>query len=1041
MKTAAANSLVQALMWRLREMRIRVGVFELEQAVAVLSTQADWTKEDLQRVLLPIFCKRHEHRAVISALIEELVAPPPPVPGPVEDKQVITETRESGPRPIIPDRRSNKLLNRLRRFFLARPKTTSWLLYLPPVAFLVAALVVLFPSGFSSLWDRLDLIARSVTGAIMDPLGGDLISVSEDREGLELALWIRHGTVAALTASSAVAVLLIFALRQKSAQKTQEKNGPEPITIESGDASVFRVGSLGGPPRSFLTPQLATEITELLNYRQTERDLRDLNLRATVDRRVRGDMDSLIFEKRKELPTVIILADTAGGAHSWNTLAAEFQTALERRGLVVETFTYSSSFSETSQSVASYQGNTISSALETLAQDAGWMLTTVFGDLRRMSNRDASLLASLHEQGPVLVFDYNDPQLWDHRHEALQSLGLTPHPATGRSLRQALAASFAPDRAALRQVWSVKSDETVIEHLSEAHAQWASACATVEPISFALAEKLRHAHPQLAREAEELAFSLLVRLPGSWMGPEGLRFSPQMRRRLLSRTSAIPRDQQFAFLKVLDEAFGAEPSAITAGELWRYARAQAELFTPRQSRALQDLADIKASALIDQVQFDDFAQRLRLPGEVMQSGTIALPMRSSRVFTIAGRREAHDPSGSGRDTISSKWSLGLSEARIRLTSADAPLVAFLPGGRNILVVEAAANEPFTTVDTVRGTRVPLNQDDPYANPKKDAAGFVQLMVFQDSQTAIAVTPNGKLFSILQSGNGDQPTPDLSLKEIPLQIGISGAPLLALSATGTRIACCSFRSSVVALTDVNGEERPLEFKVPGNITALAFSQAGTLLCGLENGEVYSLADPLHNANAPPGSYQLSDFDEPRRIASFGTEIAALTEIAVSNHTQETIVAALSDGQIMLNDGAPSKGTVLTLPWRPKWLTAFPERKAALVSNTPVGFSVAVTGPAGEFDVVGLPLYDERYQYQGESLIDEASDPARDGIAVLAVNAERRRVVVHNGLYLEIRPLLYDLPEAADDDLGARVEEAPSSGVQKPLDYTAEETAQP
>ncbi|MBZ9763375.1 hypothetical protein LB553_21175 [Mesorhizobium sp. CA8] len=115
---------------------------------------------------------------------------------------------------------------------------------------------------------------------------------------------------------------------------------------------------------------------------------------------------------------------------------------------------------------------------------------------------------------------------------------------------------------------------------------------------------------------------------------------------------------------------------------------------------------------------------------------------------------------------------------------------------------------------------------------------------------------------------------------------------------------------------------------------------------------------------------------------------------------------------------------------------------MVYGSPIGFSVAATGLNGQFDVVGLPLQDERTKYQGESLISEAIDPSRDRIEVLAINAERRRIVVRNGVYLEVRPLLYDLPEQEDGSVGLAVEDEPpstsqqaASGVEHPATVTA------
>jgi len=76
MKAATANLVVQALTWRMRDLRIRVGTVEIEQAMAVLRSQDEWSVGELEQVLLPIFAKRLEQRPLVSTLIGEFLTPP-----------------------------------------------------------------------------------------------------------------------------------------------------------------------------------------------------------------------------------------------------------------------------------------------------------------------------------------------------------------------------------------------------------------------------------------------------------------------------------------------------------------------------------------------------------------------------------------------------------------------------------------------------------------------------------------------------------------------------------------------------------------------------------------------------------------------------------------------------------------------------------------------------------------------------------------------------------------------------------------------------
>ncbi|WEZ85499.1 hypothetical protein P6U16_25875 (plasmid) [Rhizobium sp. 32-5/1] len=897
----------------------------------------------------------------------------------------------------------------LSRLFERRyAKWLSWAL-LPILLF--SAFAIAFPDILASLdaRPRLKLILDAIGGVLCDPVGNDLTVVGPDREGRELALLVRHGTASALVATAAVATFLTLYLQLRRGCNEDAFDGvplPLPPTV-IGDGSVFRTGSLGGLPPRFLEPHLAAEIVELISYRPTGRS-QDIDLSATIERRARGDRDALVFGQRKELPTIVVLADDFAEARSWNTLAVEFRTALEERGLSVEWVAYSGSFSRSDRGTG--VAGAVLATVESIAQRSAWIVTTVFGDLRRLSRGDLAALAEWREHGPVIAFDYHESGLWDSRHGLIENKGIPVHPATGPALRQALAVAFAPDRAAIRNIAQPPAGAAVFHHLSEAHAQWASACAMVEPISFALAEKLRKAHPKLAHAGEALAFSLLARLPESWTGREGLRFAPDIRRALLSRATAISREQHFAFLAVMDKAFGTEPDDITAGELWRYTRAQAELFTPRQDRALQDIGHIRQSGIVDRDAINDFTGSLRPSGGSRQPGTVHLTGRMSKPFALKDLLR-QDAAEEAEDAVRARWSVGPAEIRVRIGSDAGALAAFLPGGASFLMV-TPGREPFALIDAVSGGRFALRVTDDLERLGLAGRDFTAIHTFQTTPIESSVLGQTMSGGVLAARSGrlvgfalplpfaPEQAQELRLNEIALEIELGADPLLALSPVADFVACATRGASRVTVTPAVGEGRSQTFELPQAVTALVFSRGGSVLCGLENGDVFECS-------------VLEGSARPRRIAEFGAAIAVLADSAGPDSRAAAVIAALADGRIVPAGSAPSDFDG-ALPWRPKWITVFPDLKAGLDGGSPAGFSVAATSPNGEFDVVGLMPPKGGLQFEQSLLTLSSIDPVRDGLAVVAINAERRRLVVRSGLYLEIRSLLYELADATEPE---------------------------
>ncbi len=208
---------------------------------------------------------------------------------------------------------------------------------------------------------------------------------------------------------------------------------------------------------------------------------------------------------------------------------------------------------------------------------------------------------------------------------------------------------------------------------------------------------------------------------------------------------------------------------------------------------------------------------------------------------------------------------------------------------------------------------------------------------------------------------------------------------------------------IAVVAAAADERPTKFQIAGTLTAIAYSKRGALLCADASGDILELSadDPAPSSSA----------SGPSRLANFDGPIAAFADF-YGDDDRRHVVAALADGRVAIQEPGLSSRSYDLLPWRPRWITVFPDRKAAMAGSQALGVSIAVTGAEGEFDIVGVDSAAGDNEFNALSLLDHSIEPSRDELAVLAINPERRRIIVRNGSYLEVRPLVYDLPEVGE-----------------------------
>jgi hypothetical protein len=1019
---------VLALVFSLREQGVLLTPADTHAAVGLFRTQETWSRDELKQVLTAVLVRRSADRAVFEETFARLhdsprpaaagdrfePPPPPPPPPPVSDLRAW----------LLRQRRQlYQLLGKADR--LARYRT--------------ATLLVLAIAALGFLASILDDLLRRPDHKPFPPIG------PYDPRMLAEAVVI----ASALT----LLALLIWrwiALRRPAPKQFTDvtmKNGYRPPRV--ADKTVFRVGSLGGEARPFLTPEAAYEIAEMLGYREGEADLSSPDIRATIAVHMRGeDQAVLVYERRRELPTVLLLTDRGSSACHWHTLAAEFEVELAVRGVALEPIPFHGNLHDPRTGLPRPEAI----ELENAVMAPGWTVTVIFAEAHRLSRAAIALLRRVAENGPVLFFDLRDSSLWDARHDELAASGVALFPATANHLRHGLAQIFAPDRTAggLRSAPRQPARPALgdIKALTESilgdALEWAQECALVQPVSYPMAELLRARHVKLGGAEGRIAFSRLAAMPGSWVGPEGLRFEPRCRRYLLSLFSARETAAQSDPVSIIKGAFADEPAGETESALWRYALAQVELLAKASmDDAWLEIEDLRQDGLIASFAIDDFISRLKVAGGSSDPNAIVLPAEPVR----ASLRKRTTPGAAGTAADSqiepAQWDAGQSEMRFRFRTEPTPnksetpsfglsrQAAFLSSGNQVLVegVFEDSTSALTLLDSTTLEREALPWPPAWEFTAQKIAG---IWTAREADVAAILVPNNA--AIVLRPKKEALTAALRANDFEFDrfddIRLSGPDtLLALSPDGRHLIAQQDASTLLLIEISSGRVLDQLTQEEQRFSALTFPRQGLLIAALANGRILLIEVSETSLRAKESSW------------SVGTGPVAVAAVQAEQETGPLVVA-FDDGRVALIDLTFS-GSGLTsevrLRWRARRIIPFGDRPAVYLPRrnpftgfsgeaqaTEAGISVAVLGRNGEFDIVGLPLPPReqgdrpegtaiRQNFAPLSLLNRDFRPARDGIEVIAVAGQSRRIALVRGSHLEVRPLVYHRSEGAAADV--------------------------
>ncbi|MGJ0509024.1 MAG: hypothetical protein ACR652_18255 [Methylocystis sp.] len=1037
------DAFLLALVLGLRARGAQAGLPDLASCRRIVRCQEEWTPDALRRALKAVLVRRPRDAGAFDALIEELLTPPSEAaPKLVPAATVDFPAREEQQPPELPRRKGQltsallaarraqrfglRALNRLGARVIARWRASAFARALAErlAGYPVRSVALIAASGLAAI------------GAVT--WGGG----SRDRAFVEGQAQFYSVLVALAIASAATFLAVLIwrgaAMAREAKRQSQLATAPRPLLTP--DESVFRVGWVGGPPPRFLSPTLAAEIADMFAYRPGEVDPDELDVAGTIVAQVRSaNQATLVYTIRRELPTILLAVDCAAGAALWNSLADEFEEALVRRGVNCRHFGYDGSFFAGRRGAE--RGRRAVAAIEDEIDTPGWTVMAIFGEARRLANADFALLSRVAENGPVLFLEMTDPALWRRWQARLRLIGVDVVPATALGLKDGLARVFAPDRATSEPLHARRAPPAfwlgerslVEEMLGPALADWAAACALLQPVSFALAERLRRCFDEVKSPQPDLAYSRLAALPGSWLGPEGLKFETSLRTSLLQRFAALPRERRSAALAVIRDGF-AELRAegymegVTADSLARFALASACVFAPDASEALDSIADLEREGVVDPTMMRSFVARLVSPDDASRwtPATIRLADPPARAESARYLRRIHTEAGREPDRgggfVAARWSLGVPDIRIRLGDSDTVEVVgatFFAGGRRLLMDRGPERRSFRleVADLQLGTTVTLES-------ALGDAPLTGLWSARDARAVVIAVRGQRPYLVRSPENedGGEATTILPLRSP----GDEKSPeadedfVAGLDAAARRVAFTTPGQRAVVMFNTESGQYSDATPCEGEVTAIQVDLSGRVSVALRDGTL-RVIQPAADEK----------FETAETVASLDSHVSALALLKPED--PDGLIVVASDGAIrLLQGGRLSHGAKdssyarvvaeYRVGGRPSRVAILTDRPAARVDGIRTGVSVAVLGPGGSFDIVGLPLPDEaassqepqaskhaRPLFPPSALLDRAvgaSDPTR---RVLALHAQSRRVAILAHTRVEIRPLLYDLPK--------------------------------
>jgi hypothetical protein len=914
----------------LRAAGLRIGPREYMQALVVLVQETDWPREQLRAVLATLLVTSSDDRLAFERMFDltfpkaegtDRVNPfrPPPEP---------PEPPTGGPPPILPFPGVFGLADQLTKpaepteIPVSSADPTTWRRVWAITRRIGSELL-----GDGLGWAILLLVPCGIAGLVYyfsAPEGGSgIVAPHPEQTQPPWTAWL----FSALLAAGLMAPIL-FALRWLTRDTPLIEHKPRQSAAPAATEIVFRPGLVGGPPPVRVEPERLRAIVEVFGYSNGEDDERELDVEATIDAVIAsGGLPVIRHPARRVLPLVVVLTDATSPGRHWNSTPEEILKALSERGMEVRHLSFDGSLHASTRpdgSVTARHPTTVGQELRELVEDERYSVVMVFSDGNRWQAADTQLLATLSASGPILWFDDRDRELWDSRLDSLRLARIPIYEATGTAVEEALRAAYAPGRgigsrvktagdALARRRRATMADE--VRALLGNAIGWARHCALLEPISVALTESIRRQfHPKLPW----ITFSRLCALPGSAIGPEGLRFDPRVRSLLLTGFARLePERLRDAVVEHIVEAVKEAGDKITPGTpanaLWQLSLQRVEVHR-RPDDAVREIVAIRQSGLVEEEPVDRFLRRLQPlslngAGDTAQDAAdppipVGKPLRSAETIEVL-----RGPDIEVKLPRLPVWQISTPELRLDASQhpfSEGPVAAFA-GNDRIFVRQVSPTEQGVE----RLVPISIHSGSP-SDEAFEIEGGVTALEAADDTIAVG-SGTGRLYGFFRvegtrpggdpaGGNYEQATSEAM-----------GSPQEAVFADPRRKRAIGLAGGVLTMLTPNDKPPPVSVRVEGRVTAgcgfgdvaLLGTESGQLVTVEASGENLPVTNaeicgPIHAlaavstgefgkpfAEVLAVAYSAGPGGERAYIAIFGVEASVSNLRAVVLHRRRTI----------------------------------------------------------------------------------------------------------------------------------------------------------
>ena len=373
-----------------------------------------------------------------------------------------------------------------------------------------------------------------------------------------------------------------------------------PIWDENGPRH-FPLGSIGGEPPPWLDDETLDYLADTMGYFQTRWHGRNLDVPASINATLQqGGLPDLVFQRRHEVRSLLILEDRYAEATEWNHIPEELALGMRRRGIPVIYGTFAGDPDTfTTDDGSSYH-------LEDFEDERRGILLLLFTDGKGFYGEDQGFALEALARWPMAAWmELRDIRFWDESTALSTQYKLPIYPATETGLMQVLH-RFLTERGTMADYsfdaanWQpnpILTDANLTTYLQEFLGDaylWAADCAMIQPITPALAQRLRETfHNQIPPSRIERLWSL----PFTRNNVSGMRFHSKVLQVL--RNSFMARREELAQGDVISFIFGhiemaepALPSNNLAHMAWETVKERFKLEFDRENdlKRLEELA-------------------------------------------------------------------------------------------------------------------------------------------------------------------------------------------------------------------------------------------------------------------------------------------------------------------------------------------------------------------------------------------------------------------------------------------------------------------